>query len=398
MASKHITILCYWNGMITYGSHGLGYEGASPKPVRISNRAKFSELVDKMYAITGFNRLLFEVKITCRFVRENTEINNSLRDEDDDEDTREGIIEEDACDITDQEEHMTYEEAAAPEFTKINLVSNVVVDVLAPSQKNTPQSGDDVELYAGQRFNTKDELQNAVKSYSIRVHQQYVVTNSSPNFWVLKCKQAPQCPWRLRASIRHGTSFFEIKKYSGPHTCVSPIINRDHVQLDSSFIANQIKALVKAQILITLLAIQAEISDKFNYDISKKKAWQAKQKAIVELFGDWLESYKLLPRYMDVLQRENPGWTEPQAYHRFCIRHLANNFNSHFHDKILKNLLWCVANENQVRKFKRRMETIRRINPEALKWLEDIPVQKWALAHDGGHRWDNDNKLIRSFQ
>lgn len=33
------------------------------------------------------------------------------------------------------------------------------------------------------------------------------------------------------------------------------------------------------------------------------------------------------------------------------------------------------------------METIGRINPEARRWLEEIPLEKWALAHDNGHRY-----------
>ncbi|XP_071932956.1 uncharacterized protein [Coffea arabica] len=229
----------------------------------------------------------------------------------------------------------------------------------------------------------------------------------------------------------------------------------------------------------------------------------AKQKAIVELLGDWVESYKLLPRYMEILKMKNPGivvhwdkdttytspsreifngvfwafegfkhchpvisidgtflygkykgailiavsvdannqlfplafsimdsenndswgwfmacirefvtqrrglcvisdhhpgiittmsqigskWIEPFAYHCFCIRHLASNFNTKFHDKILKHLLVAAANENQVFKFQRKMETIGKINPKARKWLDDLPVEKWALAHDGGKRY-----------
>ncbi|XVF56380.1 hypothetical protein PTKIN_Ptkin06aG0115800 [Pterospermum kingtungense] len=31
------------------------------------------------------------------------------------------------------------------------------------------------------------------------------------------------------------------------------------------------------------------------------------------------------------------------------------------------------------------MKEIEKINPEARKWLDEIPVQQWALAHDGGH-------------
>ncbi|KAL3535938.1 hypothetical protein ACH5RR_004399 [Cinchona calisaya] len=66
-------------------------------------------------------------------------------------------------------------------------------------------------------------------------------------------------------------------------------MNRDHAQLDAEFVARHIKDLVKSQISISSASIQAEISEKFNYDISLKKAWMAKQKAIVELFGAWVK-------------------------------------------------------------------------------------------------------------
>ena len=34
------------------------------------------------------------------------------------------------------------------------------------------------------------------------------------------------------------------------------------------------------------------------------------------------------------------------------------------------------------------MNTIGRINSEALQWLEAIPIQLWALSHDGGRRYE----------
>ena len=33
------------------------------------------------------------------------------------------------------------------------------------------------------------------------------------------------------------------------------------------------------------------------------------------------------------------GWTEPDAYHRIFMRHLASNFMNRFKDKTLKNLV-----------------------------------------------------------
>ena len=59
------------------------------------------------------------------------------------------------------------------------------------------------------------------------------------------------------------------------------------------------------------------------------------------------------------------GWTEPYAYHRICMRHLARNFMNRFKYKILKNLVYRVALAIEVGKFNKHIDTIGRINLEA---------------------------------
>ena len=45
----------------------------------------------------------------------------------------------------------------------------------------------------------------------------------------------------------------------------------------------------------------------FNHNISYYKVWDAKQKAIANIFGDWREFYQLLPKFMKTLIDSNPG-------------------------------------------------------------------------------------------
>ena len=71
------------------------------------------------------------------------------------------------------------------------------------------------------------------------------------------------------------------------------------------------------------------------------------------------------------------GWTEPDAYYRFCMRYLANNFNTKFKDKTLKDLMCRVAMESKVKKFISHMDTIDQIHVEARNWLDHIPLEKW---------------------
>ena len=80
-------------------------------------------------------------------------------------------------------------------------------------------------------------------------------------------------------------------------------------------------------------------------------------------------------------------WREPNAFHRFCLRHLQCNFHKKFKNTLLKDLFWIAATEHQIRKFNKEIENIGKIDSSARRWLERVPLSQWSLAHDGGHRW-----------
>ena len=90
------------------------------------------------------------------------------------------------------------------------------------------------------------------------------------------------------------------------------------------------------------------------------------------------------PGIMAAMTDPHLGWVAPSAYHRICMRHFASNFMTQFKDKLLNNLVCRAALASTKRKFNKHMNTIGRINSEALQWLEAIPFQLWALSHDGG--------------
>ena len=61
---------------------------------------------------------------------------------------------------------------------------------------------------------------------------------------------------------------------------------------------------------------------------------------------------------MAVMTYVHLGWTEPYAYHRISMHHLASNFMNRFKDKILKNLVCIAALTTEVGKFNKHMDTI----------------------------------------
>ncbi|XP_029148275.2 uncharacterized protein [Arachis hypogaea] len=70
---------------------------------------------------------------------------------------------------------------------------------------------------------------------------------------------------------------------------------RDHSKLDSITIAEAIKPLVEADPSLKVKSVIAEVESKFNYTVSYRKAWLAKQKAVEKIFGGWDASYEALP-------------------------------------------------------------------------------------------------------
>ena len=131
------------------------------------------------------------------------------------------------------------------------------------------------ELYEGLRFENKADLQYVVKRYSIHRNQHFVVCESDPNLWTVKCKKSIDgCKWRLRACRRKTHCMFEITKYIGPHTCVYPKLSQDHSQLDSTLIAREKQSIVKRYPTTSIATLHQIVKDKFGYDVHYIRVWE----------------------------------------------------------------------------------------------------------------------------
>ena len=90
---------------------------------------------------------------------------------------------------------------------------------------------------------------------------------------------------------------------------------------------------------------------------------------------------------LSAINNEEVGWSEPRAVHRYCLRHVASNFNQKYKSKQLKNLVFKAGNQHQMRKFIKSMKELKQLNPECLEYFEDIDVEKWTQSHDNGYRY-----------
>nr|XP_043625636.1 uncharacterized protein LOC122597068 [Erigeron canadensis] len=92
-------------------------------------------------------------------------------------------------------------------------------------------------------------------------------------------------------------------------------------------------------------------------------------------------------RHQDILNAVSQidGW-----HHRYCLRHVCSNVNSHFKNRRIKNLAWVIGSTSQSSKYTWAINTIKGEDDAVWPYLRNIGLEKWTLRHDSAlRRWGN---------
>ncbi|XP_059624678.1 uncharacterized protein LOC132267545 [Cornus florida] len=68
------------------------------------------------------------------------------------------------------------------------------------------------------------------------------------------------------------------------------------------------------------------------------------------------------------------------SHHRYCVRHLYENFKLRFKGQQLKNELWEAARSFTEADFDVHMRNIKVLNAEAYGWLHNVPPELWSKS------------------
>ncbi|KAL3744004.1 hypothetical protein ACJRO7_013281 [Eucalyptus globulus] len=71
----------------------------------------------------------------------------------------------------------------------------------------------------------------------------------------------------------------------------------------------------------------------------------------------------------------------PEAEHRFCLRHLYENFKLHHRGVELKKLLWKAAMATRVCDFDLAMAQLKAVDEKAYDWLSQRPPVQWSKSY-----------------
>ncbi|XP_027099030.1 uncharacterized protein [Coffea arabica] len=75
----------------------------------------------------------------------------------------------------------------------------------------------------------------------------------------------------------------------------------------------------------------------------------------------------------------------PNSEHRFCLRHMYQNFNQKCKGKEMKDMFWAATSAGNEREWKMAMIELKKANKEAAEWLSRIPPALWSRSHFTGY-------------
>ncbi|KAA0054037.1 uncharacterized protein E6C27_scaffold318G001000 [Cucumis melo var. makuwa] len=340
------------------------------------------------------------------------------------------------------EENMEEENERIPSeiFTQIDWdITNSVCEQGSTLANRDESVDTSCLIQKGMLFDCKEDLQLAVKKYCVTQHYEIVVVESNQNIWSVRCKQwSNGCNWRLRGSRRKSHGLFEISRLEGEHSfkadpsvtvsvlmemikqqygtrvdwfflpsdvfgttifgrvfwAFGPAIEglkycRPLIQIDGTHLYGKYKGKMLTVLSIdanghifplAFAIVEGENASSWSWFLYALRQYVTDQDGIC-LISDRHRGI------LSAINNEEIGWSEPRAFHRYCLRHVASNFNNKYKSKQLKDLVFRAGNQHQRRKFIRNMKEIKQLNPECLEFFEDIDLQKWTQSHDNGYRY-----------
>ena len=70
----------------------------------------------------------------------------------------------------------------------------------------------------------------------------------------------------------------------------------------------------------------------------------------------------------------------PDSEHRFCVRHIYQNFHKKNKGETLKNDLWVIARSTNIPTWERNMEKLKVDSAAAYEWVEKLQPNTWIKA------------------
>ncbi|KAK9996618.1 hypothetical protein SO802_021304 [Lithocarpus litseifolius] len=156
----------------------------------------------------------------------------------------------------------------------------------------------------GLTFATKVKVKHALTIYALKENKHFVISRSTKVKLCAKCVDESR-KWYVVAFIKPKLhELWMVTIYVGPQTCIPIGLRNDDRMMDFNFITSDILKKLDEDHTTPIKHLRSMMESKYDgHKPSYFKVWDAKQKVIRKIFGNWEESYqrlqKLLLAYVD---------------------------------------------------------------------------------------------------
>ncbi|XP_077242582.1 uncharacterized protein LOC143883104 [Tasmannia lanceolata] len=262
-------------------------------------------------------------------------------------------------------------------------------------------------LAVGTIFSSPQVFTAALKEYAIQHGFDYMFVKNETSRVTTICKS--KCGWRIHTSPMQMGEGFQIKSYVPTHKC--PRSYQNH-QVTSSWLSSKYLEKIRDDPNWNVHAIRKSVKRDFKVDVSKAKIYRAKEEGYVEKDANeqmFPIAYAVVEAELkdsrmsflttllnDIGSVESHGWTFisdrqkglvetfedilPNADHRFCVRHMYNNFKAEFKGKILKDTMWSATYATTAIEFQRKMKEMEKLDKNAYAYWKKINPTLWSRS------------------
>ncbi|XP_068492184.1 uncharacterized protein [Phaseolus vulgaris] len=305
---------------------------------------------------------------------------------------KEPIIRDMVYEFSEDDEQEEY----IPEEHTFPILSNHNVQSFSRATRNIH-----FDLSEGMSFNSNESTLNAIKQYHIDQGYNFMVVESKPNKWLQAIQdsvpgtivQYITCPYVVDGVEDQSNYILECVFWSFKPCIEGFKYCKPIVQVDGTFLTGKYHD--------TLLIAINQDGNLNIFSLAFTIVEGETKEALIwfsQLLQEYVTSQSNLCMITDrgttillVLQSPEVASEEDGLTSMYCIRHIASNFNKWFKNVELKRKVINVGYEMKQPTLQAKLSAIRAEFPHAVFWIDQIPLEKWTQAYDGGKRYGREN-------
>ena len=184
----------------------------------------------------------------------------------------------------------------------LSFFANTWENMIDPSHIEIPFVStwrEGMNLCKGLTFANKMEVKHVLTICALKEKKHFMISRSMKRKLCTKCVDE-RCKWYVCTVIKpnlHG--LWMVTMYVGPYTCIPIGVRNDGRMMNCNFIASEILKKKCEDHTTPIKHLRSMIELKYEgHKPSYYKVWDAKQKEIGKIFGNWEESYQMLQKLL----------------------------------------------------------------------------------------------------